>query len=71
MRTFLAMAACLLAVLTGCSGSSHPVRPYGAQGAGLGESLSLLGWNMAVSNLRKPTVSRPGIATTRPNAAAR
>ncbi|KKC04391.1 hypothetical protein [Mycobacterium nebraskense] len=52
MRTFLATAACLLAFLTGCSGSSQPVRPYGAQGAHFGESLSLLGWNMAVSNLR-------------------
>jgi hypothetical protein len=52
MRTFLAVAACLLACLTGCSGSSQPVRPYGAQGARLGESLPLLGWNMAVSNLR-------------------
>ncbi|MGZ4515680.1 MAG: hypothetical protein ACXVX5_13445 [Mycobacterium sp.] len=52
MRTFLAMAACLLVCLTGCSGSSQPVRPYGAQGARLGESLPLLGWNMAVSNLR-------------------
>ncbi|OBI46182.1 hypothetical protein [Mycobacterium sp. E796] len=41
-------AACAL----GCSGSSGPVRPYGAQGARLGESLALLGWNMSVSNLR-------------------
>ncbi|MGD1205558.1 hypothetical protein ACKUVQ_04010 [Mycobacterium seoulense] len=48
----LAVAVCLLACLTGCSGSSHPVRPYGAQGAWFGESLSLLGWNMSVSNLR-------------------
>ncbi len=52
MRAFLAMAACLVVCLTGCSGSSQPVRPYGAQGARLGESLALLGWNMAVSNLR-------------------
>ncbi|WP_068177321.1 hypothetical protein [Mycobacterium sp. UM_CSW] len=41
-------AACAL----GCSGSNGPVRPYGAQGARLGESLALLGWNMSVSNLR-------------------
>ncbi len=38
--------------LVGCSGSGHPVRPYGAQGARLGESLALLGWNMTVANLR-------------------
>jgi hypothetical protein len=52
MRRVLALVACLAACLVGCSGASHPVRPYGAQGARLGESLALLGWNMAVSNLR-------------------
>ena len=52
MRTFLAIAACLAVCLAGCSGSNHAVRPYGAQGARLGESLALLGWNMSVSNLR-------------------
>ena len=46
------MAACVIACLVGCSGSNHPVRPYGAQDARLGESLALLGWNMSVSNLR-------------------
>ena len=51
-HTFLAIVACMPAVLAGCSDSSHPVRPYGAQGARLGESLALLGWNMSVSNLR-------------------
>jgi hypothetical protein len=51
LRTLLAvtvLAACLVA----CSGSNHSVRPYGAQGARLGESLALLGWNISVSNLR-------------------
>lgn len=52
MRTFLAIAACLALCLAGCSSSDQPVRPYGAQGARLGESLALLGWNMSVSNLR-------------------
>lgn len=52
MRGLLAIAACMLACVTGCSGGSHPVRPYGAQGARLGESLALLGWNMSLSNLR-------------------
>jgi|SRR5271166_6433838 len=55
MRSVIAFAgtiACLAVWLAGCSNSSHPVRPYGAQGARLGESLALLGWNMAVSNLR-------------------
>jgi hypothetical protein len=53
MRTFLAIAAaCATVCLVGCSGPSRPVSPYGAQGARLGESLALLGWNMSVSNLR-------------------
>ena len=43
---------CLAVFLAGCSGSNQPVDPYGAQGARLGESLALLGWNMSVSNLR-------------------
>ncbi|OCB33228.1 hypothetical protein A5676_04020 [Mycobacterium malmoense] len=50
--SLFAIAACLLALITGCSGGSHPVRPYGAQGARFGEALALLGWNIAVSNLR-------------------
>ncbi|GFG98086.1 hypothetical protein [Mycobacterium timonense] len=52
MRTVLAIAACLALCLTGCSSSNPAARPYGAQGARLGESLALLGWNMSVSNLR-------------------
>jgi hypothetical protein len=51
VRVFVVLA-CLAACLVGCSGSNHPVRPYGAQGARLGEALGLLGWNMSVSNLR-------------------
>src|ERR1700756_2686542 len=55
MRRVIAIAgtvACLAAWLVGCSSSNQPARPYGAQGARFGESLALLGWNMAVSNLR-------------------
>jgi hypothetical protein len=52
VRTLLAVAVCSAVCLVGCSSSNHPVRPYGAQGARLGESLALLGWNMGVSNLR-------------------
>ena len=52
VRTFIAVAACVVACLAGCSESNHPVSPYGARGARLGESLALLGWNMSVSNLR-------------------
>ena len=55
MRRVIAIAgtvACLAVWLVGCSNSNQPGRPYGAQGARFGESLALLGWNMAVSNLR-------------------
>ena len=55
MRRVIAIAgtvACLAVCLVGCSNSNQPGRPYGAQGARFGESLALLGWNMAVSNLR-------------------
>jgi hypothetical protein len=48
----IALIACLAVGLVGCSGSNRPARPYGAQGARLGESLALVGWNMSVSNLR-------------------
>jgi hypothetical protein len=52
LRRLIALIACLAVGLVGCSSSNRPVRPYGAQGARIGESLALLGWNMSVSNLR-------------------
>jgi len=52
VRILITLAACVAVLLAGCSSSKHPGRPYGAQGARFGESLALLGWNMAVSNLR-------------------
>lgn len=53
MRAFIAvLLASLLAVGTACSHHTEPAGPYGAQGARLGESLAVLGWNMAVSDLR-------------------
>jgi hypothetical protein len=52
VRILIAVTACVAFVLAACSSSNHPVRPYGAQSARFGEALALLGWNMAVSNLR-------------------
>ncbi|BBZ10919.1 hypothetical protein BST20_23665 [Mycobacterium branderi] len=51
MRVLIAMLA-TLALVSGCSGAHHPDRIYGAQSARLGESVAVLGWNVAVSNLR-------------------
>jgi hypothetical protein len=51
MRTLVALA-CLAACLVGCSGPNDPVYRFGAQGARLGESRRLLGWNVSVLNLR-------------------
>ncbi|KZS68638.1 hypothetical protein A4G26_26515 [Mycobacterium kansasii] len=50
MRVLVALIVAL-SCLVACSHST-PDRIYGAQSARLGESLSVLGWNMAVSNLR-------------------
>lgn len=48
------MLAATLAVLTlaACSGSDDTAGPFGTQQAKVGESLSILGWNMSVANLR-------------------
>lgn len=46
------LTASVLALVAACSGSGQHAGPYGAQAARLGESLAVLGWNMAVSNLR-------------------
>ena len=48
------MLAATLAVLTlaACSGSDDTVGPFGTQQAKVGESLSILGWNVSVANLR-------------------
>jgi hypothetical protein len=43
------VAGCLVA---GCSAPASLPRPYGASTAKLGESITLLGWNLSVSNLR-------------------
>lgn len=40
------------ALLVGCSGGDSTAGPYGTQQAKIGESLSLLGWNISVANLR-------------------
>ena len=39
-------------VASACSGDGARVHPYSTQAATIGESLSVLGWNIAVTNLR-------------------
>jgi hypothetical protein len=46
------VATLIAACSVGCSGSSHRDRAFGAQSARLGESLTVLGWNVAMLNLR-------------------
>lgn len=48
------MLAATLALLTiaACSGSDETAGPFGTQQAKVGESLSILGWNVSVANLR-------------------
>jgi hypothetical protein len=51
-RVFAALAAAVL-VVAGCgSDEAAPDQSYGAQTATVGESLTVLGWNMSVANLR-------------------
>jgi hypothetical protein len=53
VRILIAMLVTLaVACSAACSGSGHRDRVYGAQTARLGESSAVLGWNVAVSNLR-------------------
>ncbi|MEB3031165.1 hypothetical protein [[Mycobacterium] nativiensis] len=52
MRKLIAvLSALVVACLAACSGPGQ-TGPYGAQGTRLGEALTLLGWDMTLSNLR-------------------
>jgi hypothetical protein len=44
--------AAIVVVASGCSGDDGRAHPYSTQSAAIGESLSVLGWNIAVTNLR-------------------
>ncbi|MCV7044652.1 hypothetical protein H7J08_08190 [Mycobacterium frederiksbergense] len=53
MRWKRMLAATLsVLMLAACSGSDDTAGPYGTQQAKVGESLSILGWNVSVANLR-------------------
>ena len=52
MRSLIAMMAAIVMVASACSGDDASPAPYATQSAAVGQSLSVLGWNIAVSNLR-------------------
>ena len=53
MRALVALLSTALLLLTSaCAGDDADVHPYGVQKAKVGESLSVLGWNMSLANLR-------------------
>jgi len=52
MRALIAMMAAIIMVASACSGDDPKPAPYSTQSAAFGQSLSVLGWNITVSNLR-------------------
>ena len=51
-RALIAVLAAIVMVASACSGDEARVHPYSTQAATIGESLSVLGWNISVTNLR-------------------
>src|SRR5882757_2255996 len=51
-RALIAVLAAIVMVASACSGDDARVNPYSTQSAAIGEALSVLGWNMSVTNLR-------------------
>jgi hypothetical protein len=51
-RALVAVLAAIVMVASACSSDSARVHPYSTQAATIGESLSVLGWNISVTNLR-------------------
>jgi hypothetical protein len=51
-RALIAVLAAIVMVASACSGDGARVHPYSTQAATIGESLSVLGWNISLTNLR-------------------
>jgi hypothetical protein len=51
-RALIAVLAAIVMVASACSGDGARVHPYSTQVATIGESLSVLGWNISLTNLR-------------------
>jgi hypothetical protein len=52
MRALIAIMAAIVMVASACSGDDPRPAPYSTQSAVIGQSLSVLGWNITLSNLR-------------------
>lgn len=52
MRRIVTLLVATILLLAGCSGDDDHRGPFGTQQAKIGESLSILGWNVSVANLR-------------------
>jgi hypothetical protein len=52
VRALTATLAAIVVVASACSGDDNRGGPYSSQATAIGQSQSILGWNMSVSNLR-------------------
>jgi hypothetical protein len=52
MRALIAVMAAIIMVASACSGDDGRAHPYATAAAAIGDSLSVLGWNISVTNLR-------------------
>src|ERR1700741_980320 len=52
LRALIAVLAAIVMVASACLSADAHVNPYSTQSAAIGESLSVLGWNISVTNLR-------------------
>jgi hypothetical protein len=51
-RALIAVLAAIVMVASACSGDDARAHPYSTPSAAMGEALSVLGWNISVTNLR-------------------
>jgi hypothetical protein len=52
LRALIAVVAAVVMVASACSGDDTRAQPYSTQSAAIGASLSILGWNISLTNLR-------------------
>src|ERR1700694_2659983 len=52
LRALSAVMAAIVVVASACSRVDWPAHPYSPQSAAIGAPLSVLGWNISVTNLR-------------------